>query len=422
MRSIFSNLFKNEYLKNISTLAGGVLLSQSITLAFSPILTRIYEPQDFGVIATFIAVVNITTVIATLRYENAIVLPFEEKEAKNLKVFSVLIVAAFSIAIFCISLVSPKFFSNILLPDAYSDWLFWIPVMVILNGFFHTFRNWLVRKKDFGFISKGAVLKSISINVILLGGAFFFSPAAIIFLIANVFSQALETSYLYLKILKNEGRFFKNIDYKSGFKTLNKYKDFPKYSLFADLVNSYTVQNPIILLTFFYGLTPVGLFSVTERVLGVPIKLISSTTLEVYKQRASEEFTKYGSCRSVFLETFRYLILASIIPTIVIAIFSPQLFEFVFGEEWKIAGYFAQALSIKFFFQITVRPLGFTLMISGKQRYYLFWQIALLISTSLGLILGYLQGSVELSILYYSLAYSLMYFIYFLISYKASIK
>ena len=103
-------------------------------------------------------------------------------------------------------------------------------------------------------------------------------------------------------------------------------------------------------------------------------------------------------------------------PAILIAIFSPVVFEWVLGSEWKQAGFYARYLSIMFFFQFTVSPLGYTLLIAGKQKLNLIWQVVLLLITSAALMFGYLNKSADQSVLLYSIAYSLMYILYFFLS------
>jgi len=42
---------KSEFAKNVLTLMTGTTIAQAIPIAISPILTRIYTPEDFGVFA-----------------------------------------------------------------------------------------------------------------------------------------------------------------------------------------------------------------------------------------------------------------------------------------------------------------------------------------------------------------------------------
>ncbi len=64
---------KSEFSRNVLTLITGTSIAQAIPIAISPILTRLYTPEDFGVLALYIAIFSIISVIATLRYEFGVV-------------------------------------------------------------------------------------------------------------------------------------------------------------------------------------------------------------------------------------------------------------------------------------------------------------------------------------------------------------
>ena len=72
---------KSEFGRNVLTLMTGTTIAQAIPIAISPILTRIYTPEDFGVFALYISISTIFAVIVTGRYELAIMLPKKNKDA-----------------------------------------------------------------------------------------------------------------------------------------------------------------------------------------------------------------------------------------------------------------------------------------------------------------------------------------------------
>ena len=72
---------KSEFSKNVVTLMTGTTIAQAIPIAISPILTRIYSPEDFGMFALYFSILALVGVIATARYEIAIVLPKDDEEA-----------------------------------------------------------------------------------------------------------------------------------------------------------------------------------------------------------------------------------------------------------------------------------------------------------------------------------------------------
>ena len=78
---IMTQLNNNASLKHIAMIAGGTTLAQGINILSTPILSRIYSPEDFGVTAVFISMVSILSVISALRYDLAIPLPKTERYA-----------------------------------------------------------------------------------------------------------------------------------------------------------------------------------------------------------------------------------------------------------------------------------------------------------------------------------------------------
>ena len=72
---------EGSFLNNVLTLLAGTILAQIITVSVSPILTRLYTPEDFGVFALYTSIASILVIFGTCRYELAIVLPEEDGEA-----------------------------------------------------------------------------------------------------------------------------------------------------------------------------------------------------------------------------------------------------------------------------------------------------------------------------------------------------
>jgi O-antigen/teichoic acid export membrane protein len=82
---------KSEFARNVLTLMTGTTIAQAIPIAISPILTRIYTPEDFGMFALFIAIATIFGSIANGRYELAIMLPQKDEDAINIVVLRIII-------------------------------------------------------------------------------------------------------------------------------------------------------------------------------------------------------------------------------------------------------------------------------------------------------------------------------------------
>jgi O-antigen/teichoic acid export membrane protein len=61
--------------QKVLQVAGGTALTQGLLVAASPLLTRLYSPEDFGVLAVYMSLVVFVVIGATLRYECALPLP-----------------------------------------------------------------------------------------------------------------------------------------------------------------------------------------------------------------------------------------------------------------------------------------------------------------------------------------------------------
>ena len=75
---------KLEFSRNVLTLVTGITIAQAIPIAISPILTRIYTAEDFGVFALYMSVASLLAVVATSSYEHAIILPKKDEDAVNI--------------------------------------------------------------------------------------------------------------------------------------------------------------------------------------------------------------------------------------------------------------------------------------------------------------------------------------------------
>ena len=83
---------KSEYSQNVLILMMGTTLSQAIPVVITPILTRIYTPEDFGIYAIFVAIITILGSIVSGRYELAILLPERDDDAINIFALGLLII------------------------------------------------------------------------------------------------------------------------------------------------------------------------------------------------------------------------------------------------------------------------------------------------------------------------------------------
>ena len=79
---------QSTYARNVITLMTGTAFAQALPIAVSPILTRLYSPAEFGVFAMYLAVASILGVLVTGRYELAILIPKQDRDAIHIAALS----------------------------------------------------------------------------------------------------------------------------------------------------------------------------------------------------------------------------------------------------------------------------------------------------------------------------------------------
>ena len=396
---------KSEFSRNVLTLMTGTTIAQAIPIAISPILTRIYTPEDFGLFALYMSIVSIISVIATGRYELAIMLPRKNDDAKHLVILSLILSLFTSLIVFLIILVFNTEITQLIGPESISGWLYLIPISIAFTGIYQSLNYWLNRQKAYKTLAKSRVVQNTTMGIgnILIG---LLSKGISGLIIGAVLGQLSSIYLLGRKIIKLDKTFFHHISKFKLIALAKKYIKFPKYDIFASFSNIAAQQLPHILFNILFSPSIAGFFYLTQRMMSMPINLISGAVLDVFKEQASKDYKENGHAREIYKSTFKKLLFLSIIPSVIIYIYSVDIFVIVFGEQWKIAGEYAQVLVPMLFLRFISNPLSFMFYIGEKQPLNLLLQFTTLIAVS---IIFYISDSPNDIVFYLSMVFSCFY-------------
>jgi len=356
---------KSVYGRNALTLMAGTLIAQVIQIAITPILTRIYLPAEFDAFASYSACVAILGVVAMGRLDMAIMLPRRDDYADAITTTAILISVIVSflilLVVFAIDILQPILgFIN------FELWFYLIPIGVFLYSTYMVFITWYNRQKNYKLMSRNRIVQASSISGMqVFFGVIIKSGTGLIF--ADILGRALS-----IFIIAKQNSFYKRIFvFKKHRKIalLKKYKNFPRFEMAASLFNVSSFQTPIIVIPFLF--TSEGLvaqYFIVYRVLMAPVSVIGTAVLEVFKNKAQDEFRDAGNIRPLFIKTGVALFLIGIFPTIILVIYAPDLFAFILGEPWRESGVFAQLLAPMVLFRFVSAPLSYVLIVREKLR------------------------------------------------------
>jgi O-antigen/teichoic acid export membrane protein len=195
-----------------------------------------------------------------------------------------------------------------------------------------------------------------------------------------------------------------------------QYRRFPMFCVPADCLNGAAQQAPVVLLSLFFGPAVAGSFSLTHRVLSMPLVLLSQSIGGVFRQRASSQYNSRGDCRDVFSKTFKGLVLLSLVPFPLLFVAAPWLFCVVFGDQWRMAGEYARLLVPLFLVRFVSSPLTYVFYLREKQHYDLLGVTALLAASLSSMYVGNSLGSATAAITLFSALTCLVYLAYLLAS------
>lgn len=412
---------KKEFNNNVLTLITGTTIAQIIPIAITPILTRLYSPEDFGVFALFFAISVIIGSISSGRYEHAIMLPKKDEDAINIFALGFIISSIISILVFFIIIIFFNFFISTYDYKGIELWLFCIPVSIFFIGLFNILNYYNNRKKYYKDISSSLILKAFILSIVQV---FFglFKSVSIGLILGEVFSRA----FANLKLLKNIIKDKILISSISKIKILalaKKYKKFPLYNLPSTLANTAASYISFLMIPKIFGLTISGYFVLAQKLIALPSALIAKAFSQVLFQKMAENKIKKIENLPIFLSTIKKLVIIALPISLLIYLLSPLLFELVFGSKWQISGEIAQFLSFSFFVTFITSTISVALLVYNELKLLAKWQYLYLI-TSILFFLFFLFFPLEFNefLFYFVIHEVILYLIYFIIIFKTVLK
>ncbi|MBC8485841.1 MAG: oligosaccharide flippase family protein, partial [Bacteroidetes bacterium] len=220
-------LLQSEFLKNVITLMSGTAIAQAIPVLISPILSRLYTPEDFGVLALFMSIAAVISVIATGRYELAIMLPEKKRDAYNVLALSLLFTFIVSVFTFILVVIFKKPVAIFFEEPGIEPWLYFLPIVVLFAGMYQAFNYWSTRHKTFKRNAAGRVSQSTVMSATNLGmGVAKAGSSGLI--LGYILGQVVAALVLGWQTLIHLKEIRKEITRKEIIENAKKYKNFLK--------------------------------------------------------------------------------------------------------------------------------------------------------------------------------------------------
>lgn len=385
---------RSEFSKNIITLTSGTAIAQAIPFLTTPLLSRIYTPLEFGVFAAFMSGVLVLAVLATGRYEMALLLPEKKEDTINLLALSSGLVVAFCLLL----LLLIPFLKDRLLDwsggHEVIDWIYLYPLAIAVMAFNQILSFWNNRKKNYKRLSFNKINQSsFTAGFKLVSGLVKVNAFGLI--MGNIVGFLTSTGLFIYRFLKEDMALLKLVNWPSMKEQARRYVKFPKYDMSSGVLNTFSSQVPIMMLALYFPVTVVGWYSIAHNVLRLPMIFIGSSIGQVFFQHSSELKTDPDRLRETTYNLFRKLMYLGILPMAVIGGFGDLIFRIFLGEDWVVAGIYAQLLSPWLLVVFIASPISFLLNVTEKQQVNLLFNVLIIIARVAVVVIGgiYLKDS-----------------------------
>jgi lipopolysaccharide exporter len=399
-RAVFSKIKRSAFIKNLLIVMSGSALAQVLGYAVSPLISRLYSPSDFGVFGSFSAVVSVLSAILTLDYALAIMLPKAKEDAINLFMLSCFFTGIIGSLFLLVYVLAPGYFQG-LLKAPFSWILILLVVGVIADGINQACQSWCVRVKAFKQTSASQVIRSLSANSTQLGLGYL-KGGSFSLVFGSVLGDTLASANLARVVARDLRALRASIRWKRMRQLAKEYRDFPMYSASTNFINTLSLGLPVLLLTRYFGIATAGAYAFGVRILSAPLGLVQRALKQVLYQKASETHNAGGKLLSLYLKFTFGLLGIGLVPTLIIVIWAPAIFTWIFGSQWHTAGVFARGLILWLLFMFCNVPADLCGRIARMQRKMFLFNVVVLVLRTLSFVIGGKFLSAEGTVLLFS--------------------
>jgi len=425
-------LASKPFLRNVIILASGTAGAQAINMAFVPFITRLYGPEAYGVLGTFLALVAVLAPVAALCYPIAIVLPRQDRDARTLARLSLYLSLGFALFLLALLLGWGEPIAALLNVQGLGWLLFLLPLAALFGAWLQIIQQWLIRKQAFGVSARAALVQAVIQNLAKVGIGLV-APLPAVLIALSTFGSLLHSALLWLggnragvglvqagggtalsgrdasprtetqaavtppgtaepdPAAGATGRSATTAEPEPGASTASaaastsaaptlrsiarKHYDFPLYRAPQVLVNSVSQSLPILVLAALVGPAAAGFYTLGKTVMGMPSMLVGKAVQDVFYPRITEAAHRGESLRGLIIRATAGLAAIGAVPFGLVMAFGPWLFELVFGAEWSGAGEYARWLAVWFFFGFLNRPNVAAIATLSLQGFFLVYEV-----------------------------------------------
>ena len=368
------SLFSNSLLRSAGVLLGGTAFAHAILALALPVVTRLYTPDDFNVLAVFASLLLTLSVAACLRFDLAIPIAEHAEDAFNVLALALLCALLVSAALAVCVLFLSHDIANWLNTPELESYLWLVPLGVLVAACASALQFWHARIKAFGTLARTRIGQSCAVVATQIGCGWL-NVAPLGLLLGQVLNSGASVLSLGYRVLRNERALLSSVSWRRMRAQFVEYDRFPKYSTVEALANVGSSQLPIVLIAALAAGPEAGYLALALAIVQAPTSLIGGAAGQVYLSHAAEEH-RAGRLGAFTVTVVGGVFKAGAGPLLLAGIVAPDAFAIIFGEDWRRAGVLVTWMVPGCVMQLLSFPVSMALPVVGRTRASLVLMLA----------------------------------------------
>lgn len=378
-----------EFVRDAFALTSSSVAAQIISLIAIPILTRIYAPDDFGMLSLYMAIYSYVSLVATVNLEYLVMMADSDRKAAAIVSALMFLSAVVSVICGVLIFVFGDYLSvEVLNQPEIRNWLYFLPITTLTMSCYLGFRYMSLRQRRFKKVAIAYVagISAGSVVSLLYG---LFAPDAYKSggLIIGYILQVSVFFYFLASAGSAAIQIIRDREFGLIVESVLRFKKLLQSGFIARIISTIYLGAPVFFISAVYGVTMLGFYSTAERLASAPGVLISRAIGDVYRQRATSAWQTRKRFDHIFVPTLIATFCIGVPVYILGIIFAPDLFEFVLGADWRRSGELASIILVGAMVSFITSPLDKGATIREKHGYIIGWQAARLCFKAL--LIGY---------------------------------
>ena len=405
-------------LRGIASIVTGSVAGQALVLLAYPLLTRIYDPADFGLLTVFTSLVSILALASTGALEAAVPLPADDRDAAAVAWSGLLFVAAAAVVIAAVGLIAAEPLAALLGVPRLAGYWYLVPLTVLAVGTYMVLSEWMVRDRSYGALGRRNLLQGVGQVATQLGlGVLGARPVGLLLGLGAGRLAALGG------LLSRGGLLRQPLPRLAGLRAaVHRFRRFPLLAMPSGVINAAGLEVPLLLVAALYGDARAGLLGLAVRVIAGPAQVVGQAVHQVFAGESSAAIRESrGALGRSVRTSVRRLLLLGAVPAAVLLVAGPVLFGLVFGAGWTEAGEYARLMALAYLAQFAVMPVSATLFLLERQGQELAWVVFRLLLTVGGpLVCGLTGRPVSLAIAALAVGHLVSYVVLYVLCVRAA--